>query len=134
MISFGAGEPDFDTPARIKEAAIRQCVAGRPSTPKSAASRSSRRRGTKFRRDNGLAYEPADVLVSVGAKHTLFNAAVALLDPGDEVLVPRPYWVSYPEQLALVGAVTGGGYDSKARGSTSIPIACARLSRRAPRL
>jgi len=59
----------------------------------------------KFQRDNGLAYEPADVLVSCGAKHTLFNMAVALLDPGDEVLVPSPYWVSYPEQARLVGAV-----------------------------
>jgi aspartate aminotransferase len=59
----------------------------------------------KFKRDQGLEYEPADVLVSCGAKHTLFNLAVAVLDPGDEVLVPSPYWVSYPEQARLVGAV-----------------------------
>src|SRR3989442_1220093 len=59
----------------------------------------------KFKRDNGLAYEPADVLVSCGAKHTLFNLAVAMLNPGDEVLVPSPFWVSYPEQARLVGAV-----------------------------
>src|SRR5216683_1328876 len=60
---------------------------------------------TKFKRDNDLAYEPADVLISVGAKHTLYNMAVALLNPGDEVLVPSPYWVSYPEQVRLVGGV-----------------------------
>ena len=61
----------------------------------------------KFKRDNGLDYEPADVLVSCGAKHTLFNIVVALLNPGDEVLVPSPYWVSYPEQVRLVGGVAG---------------------------
>jgi aspartate aminotransferase len=59
----------------------------------------------KLKRDNGLAYEPADVLVSVGAKHTLFNIVMALLNPGDEVLVPSPFWVSYPEQARLLGAV-----------------------------
>src|SRR5262249_61779229 len=63
----------------------------------------------KFNRDNGLAYEPADVLISCGAKHTLFNMVVALLNPGDEVLVPSPFWVSYPEQARLVGAVPGAG-------------------------
>jgi aspartate aminotransferase len=59
----------------------------------------------KLKRDNGLAYEPADILVSVGAKHTLFNLVVALINPGDEVLVPSPYWVSYPEQVQLMGGV-----------------------------
>src|SRR5262245_62381552 len=59
----------------------------------------------KFKRDNGLDYEPADILISCGAKHTLFNMVVALLNPGDEVLVPSPFWVSYPEQARLVGAV-----------------------------
>ena len=59
----------------------------------------------KFKRDNGLDYEPADVLVSCGAKHTLYNIVVALLDPGDEVLVPSPYWVSYPEQVRLLDGV-----------------------------
>src|SRR5205814_29909 len=59
----------------------------------------------KLKRDNGLAYEPAEILVSVGAKHTLFNLVVALINPGDEVLVPAPYWVSYPEQVRMVGGV-----------------------------
>src|SRR5256886_8178575 len=59
----------------------------------------------KLKRDNGLEYEPGDVLVSCGAKHALFNIAVAVLNPGDEVLIPSPYWVSYPEQARLVGGV-----------------------------
>jgi aspartate aminotransferase len=106
VISFGAGEPDFDTPARIKEAAVEAMrrghtkyteVGGIPELREAVCA--------KLRRDNGLAYEPADVLISCGAKHTLFNLAVALLDPGDEVLVPSPFWVSYPEQVRLVGGV-----------------------------
>jgi aspartate aminotransferase len=106
VISFGAGEPDFDTPARIKDAAARAMQAGQtkytevPGIPELRAAICA-----KFRRDNGLDYEPADVLVSCGAKHALFNLAVALLNPGDEVLVPSPYWVSYPEQGRLLGAV-----------------------------
>ncbi|OLC17290.1 MAG: aspartate aminotransferase [Candidatus Rokubacteria bacterium 13_1_40CM_69_27] len=106
VISFGAGEPDFDTPERIKQAAIQALrrghtkyteVGGIPELKAAVC--------TKFKRDNGLDYEPADVLVSVGAKHTLFNMVVALLNPGDEVLIPSPYWVSYPEQARLVGAM-----------------------------
>jgi aspartate aminotransferase len=106
VISFGAGEPDFDTPERIKNAAIQAMrhghtkyteVGGVPELRAAVCA--------KLKRDNGLTYAPAEVLVSCGAKHTLFNMAVALLDPGDEVLVPSPYWVSYPEQARLVGAV-----------------------------
>ena len=106
VISFGAGEPDFDTPERIKEAAIQAMRRGQtkytevPGIPELRAAVC-----TKFKRDNALAYEPADVLVSCGAKHTLFNMVTALLNPGDEVLVPSPYWVSYPEQARLVGGV-----------------------------
>src|SRR5262245_48230853 len=100
VISFGAGEPDFDTPPRIKEAAIQAMRRGQTKYTEVGGIPELRTAVcAKFARDNGLAYEPADVLVSVGAKHTLYNAAVALLDPGDEVLVPRPYWVSYPEQI-----------------------------------
>ena len=106
VISFGAGEPDFDTPERVKEAAIQAMrnghtkyteVGGIPELRAAACA--------KFKRDNGLDYEPADVLVSCGAKHTLYNIFVALLDPGDEVLVPSPYWVSYPEQVRLLDGV-----------------------------
>jgi len=106
VISFGAGEPDFDTPERIKQAAVQALRRGQ--TKYTEVGGIAELRGavcTKFKRDNGLDYDPADVVVSVGAKHTLFNIVMALLNPGDEVLVPSPYWVSYPEQLKLVGAV-----------------------------
>jgi aspartate aminotransferase len=106
VISFGAGEPDFDTPERIKDAALRAMQKGQtkytevPGIPELRAAIC-----TKLKRDNGLDYEPADVLVSCGAKHTLMNLVFALINPGDEVIVPSPYWVSYPEQVQLVGGV-----------------------------
>ncbi len=106
IISFGAGEPDFDTPERIKEAAVRALRQGKTKYTEVAGIPELREAVCrKLKRDNGLDYEPADVLISCGAKHTLFNLAVALLNPGDEVLIPAPYWVSYPEQVKLVGAV-----------------------------
>jgi aspartate aminotransferase len=106
VVSFGAGEPDFDTPERIKDAAIGAMRRGQTKYTEVGGIPELRAAVcAKFQRDNGLAYEPADVLVSCGAKHTLFNLAVAVFDPGDEVLVPSPYWVSYPEQARLVGAV-----------------------------
>jgi len=106
VISFGAGEPDFDTPERIKQAAIKAMQRGQTKYTEVGGVPELRAAVcAKFKRDNGLAYEPADVLVSCGAKHTLFNLAVAMLNPGDEVLVPSPFWVSYPEQTRLVGAV-----------------------------
>jgi aspartate aminotransferase len=109
VISFGAGEPDFDTPERIKDAAIQAMRRGRTKYTEVGGVPELRAAVCgKFKRDNGLDYEPADVLVSCGAKHTLFNMVVALLNPGDEVLVPSPYWVSYPEQARLVGAVPVG--------------------------
>ena len=106
VISFGAGEPDFDTPARIKDAALRALQSGQTKYTEVGGIPEVRAAVcTKLGRDNGLHYEPADVLVSCGAKHTLFNAMVALLDPGDEVLVPSPFWVSYPEQVKLVDGI-----------------------------
>jgi aspartate aminotransferase len=106
VISFGAGEPDFDTPQRIKDAAV--AAMGRGHTKYTEVGGVPELRAAvcaKFKRDDGLDYEPADVLVSCGAKHTLYNLAVSLLDPGDEVVIPSPFWVSYPEQVKLVGAV-----------------------------
>ena len=106
VISFGAGEPDFDTPQRVKDAAIEAMRRGQtkytevPGIPELRAAACA-----KFKRDNGLDYEPADVLISCGAKHTLYNICVALIDPGDEVIVPSPYWVSYPEQVRLLDGV-----------------------------
>jgi aspartate aminotransferase len=103
VISFGAGEPDFDTPGRIKEAALEAMRRGQTKYTEVGGIAELRAAVcAKFKRDQGLDYEPADILVSCGAKHTLYNAAVALLNPGDEVLVPSPYWVSYPEQVRLV--------------------------------
>jgi aspartate aminotransferase len=106
VISFGAGEPDFDTPERIKAAAVEAMRKGQTKYTEVGGIPELRAAVcAKLKRDNGLAYEPADVLVSVGAKHTLFNIVMALLNPGDEVLVPSPFWVSYPEQARLLGAV-----------------------------
>ncbi|HEV8586086.1 MAG TPA: pyridoxal phosphate-dependent aminotransferase [Methylomirabilota bacterium] len=106
VISFGAGEPDFDTPERIKDAAVQAMRRGQTKYTEVGGIPELRAAVcAKLKRDNGLAYEPADVLVSCGAKHTLFNVATALLNPGDEMLVPSPFWVSYPEQARLLGAV-----------------------------
>jgi aspartate aminotransferase len=106
VVSFGAGEPDFDTPARIKDAAHRAMQKGQTKYTEVAGILELRQAiATKLRRDNGLDYEPAEILVSCGAKHTLYNIAVALVNPGDEVLVPSPFWVSYPEQVQLLGGV-----------------------------
>lgn len=105
VISFGAGEPDFDTPEYIREAAKRAidqgrtrytAVSGIPELRKVIAARSTERRGQKV--------GPEHVVVSVGAKSALFNFALAALEPGDEVVIPAPYWVSYPEQVRIAGA------------------------------
>ena len=97
VISFGAGEPDFDTPERIKEAALRAMQKGQTKYTEASGIVELREAVCgKLKRDHGLEYGPADVLISCGAKHTLYNIAVALLNPGDEVLIPAPYWVSYP--------------------------------------
>jgi len=105
VISFGAGEPDFDTPARIKDAAVAAMRLGQTKYTEVGGIAELRAAVVaKLKRDNGLHYEPADVVISCGAKHTLFNIMVALLNPGDQVLVPSPYWVSYPEQARLLEA------------------------------
>jgi len=104
VISFGAGEPDFDTPERIKEAAVAAMRRGQTKYTEVGGIPELRSAiCAKLKRDNGLAYEPADVLVSCGAKHTLFNIVTTLINPGDEVVVPSPFWVSYPEQVRLLG-------------------------------
>jgi len=104
VVGFGAGEPDFDTPEPIKQAAIRALEAGFTKyTPTAGIPELRDEICRKLREDNGLAYEPAQVLVSCGAKHSLFNFFQAALDPGDEVLIPSPFWVSYPEMVRLAG-------------------------------
>jgi aspartate aminotransferase len=104
VISFGAGEPDFDTPRRIKDAAIRAIESGQTKYTEVGGIPELRAAVChKLKRDNGLDYTPDEVTVSCGAKHTLFNIVMALVNPGDEVLIPSPYWVSYPEQVRLLG-------------------------------
>ncbi len=106
VIDFGAGEPDFDTPEHIKQAAIRALRAGATKyTPVGGTAALKQAIVTKLRRDNGLDYSAAEVMASCGGKHALYLAFQALFGAGDEVLVPGPYWVSYPDMLALAGAV-----------------------------
>ena len=106
VISFGAGEPDFDTPARIKAAAIRALETGQTKYTEVGGVPELRAAVCqKLKRDHGLEYAPDEVTVSCGAKHTLYNIVMALVNPGDEVLIPSPYWVSYPEQVQLLGGV-----------------------------
>ncbi len=104
VIGLGAGEPDFDTPEHIREAAIRAirkghtrytAVDGIPELRAAIAD--------KFRRDNGLDYEPGHVIVSGGAKQVCYNVCQAVLNPGDEAIIPAPYWVSYPDMVRLAG-------------------------------
>ena len=105
VIGLGAGEPDFDTPDHIKEAAIQAiqngftkytAVDGTPGLKQAIVA--------KFKRDNGLEYTPDQILVSVGGKHSFFNLAQALLETGDEAIIPAPYWVSYPDMVLLADA------------------------------
>lgn len=106
VIGFGAGEPDFDTPRYIKSAARDALDAGMTKyTPVAGTVELRTEIQQKLLRDNGLDYELADIIVSSGAKQCLFNALSAILDPGDEVLLPSPCWVSYPEMVRMVGGV-----------------------------
>lgn len=100
VVGFGAGEPDFDTPQHIKDAAIAAINAGVTKyTPASGTLELKKAICDKFKRDNGLDYDPANIVVSNGAKHSLINAFGAILNPGDEVIIPAPFWVSYPEMV-----------------------------------
>jgi len=118
VIGLGAGEPDFDTPEHVKAAAIKAIESGAAAKytavdgipPLKAAVRE------KFSRENNLDYESDQILVSAGAKHSLFNMFLALLDDGDEVVIPAPYWVSYPDMVALAGGkpvVIDAGVDQR---------------------
>jgi aspartate aminotransferase len=102
VVGLGAGEPDFDTPEFIKEAAIRAIADGFTKyTPVDGTAELKKAVINKFQRDNGLDYEPLQILVSCGGKQSFFNLAQALLNPGDEVIIPAPYWVSYPDMVLL---------------------------------
>lgn len=102
IISFSAGEPDFDTPLVIKEEAKRAIDEGFTKyTPTSGTPELRGAISKKLERENGLSYLPQEIIVSCGAKHSLFNAILSLCNPGDEVLLPKPYWVTYLEQIKL---------------------------------
>ena len=102
IIGLGAGEPDFDTPEHVKEAAIRAMRAGQTKYTAVEGTLSLRKAVVeKFKRDNGLTYTPAQILVSSGGKQSFFNLCQAVVNAGDEVVVPAPYWVSYPEIVAI---------------------------------
>ena len=106
VISLGAGEPDFDTPDHIKQAAIEAINDGQ--TKYTAIDGTSQLKAAiqrKFERDNGLNYSPEQILVSCGAKHTLFNACMGILSRGDEAIIPAPYWVSYPDMVRVAEGV-----------------------------
>jgi aspartate aminotransferase len=104
VIDLSLGEPDFDTPDNIKEAAIAAIRRGETKyTPVAGIAPLKKAVAEKFKRENGLDYKPEQVIVGTGAKQILYNAFVATLNPGDEVLIPAPYWVSYPEMVLING-------------------------------
>lgn len=106
VVSFGVGEPDFNTPQHIIDAAKAALDSGYTKyTPSSGLPSLRRAICDKFKRDNGLDYEPSQIIVSDGAKHSIFNACFALIEEGDEVIIPAPYWLTYPEVVRVCGGV-----------------------------
>ena len=106
VINFGVGEPDFPTPAYIVEAGIEALQKGKTKyTPAAGLPELRRAICEKFERDNGLEYEPSQIIVSNGAKHSIFNVCYALVGEGDEVIIPAPYWLTYPEVVKTCGGV-----------------------------
>ena len=107
VIGLGAGEPDFDTPDNIKNAAIDAIRRGETKYPPVSGIAPLREAiAKKFKRENNLDYRPEQTIVGTGGKQILFNAFMATLNPGDEVIIPRPYWVSYPEMVAICGGTS----------------------------
>ena len=106
MVTFGVGEPDFDTPAHIREAAKKAIDEGKTRYTPAAGTPALRKAVCdKLKKDNGLDYEPAQVVISNGAKHSLMNAFMAILNEGDEVIIPAPFWLSYAEMVKIAGGV-----------------------------
>ncbi len=105
VVGFGAGAPDFDTPEYIKDAAIASLKAGQTKyTPAAGIPKLRAVIAEKLKRENGLDYKPEQVVVNIGGKHSVYEAMQAVLDPGDEVIMQTPYWVTYPETIKLAGA------------------------------
>src|SRR5215212_7280508 len=106
VVGFGAGEPDFDTPAFIKDAVKAALDKGQTKyTPTPCLPELKQAIAEKFNRENNLPYKPEQITVGAGGKHCLYMAFMAILNPGNEVIIPAPYWVSYPEQVKLAGGV-----------------------------
>src|SRR5665648_224844 len=105
VIGLGAGEPDFDTPDNIKEAAIKAIREGKASKYTNVDGIAELKDAVlkKFKRENGLDYKPSQISVGTGGKQVLYNAFISTLNPGDEVIIPAPYWVSYPDMVLLAG-------------------------------
>jgi aspartate aminotransferase len=105
VIGLGAGEPDFDTPENIKQAAIKAIQAGKASkyTQVDGMPELKEAVAAKFKRENGLTYKPSQITIGAGGKQVLYNAFMATLNPGDEVIIPAPYWVSYPDMVLIAG-------------------------------
>lgn len=105
VVGFGAGEPDFDTPQHIKDAAAKALAAGFTKyTPSSGIPELREAIAAKFKAENGLTYKPSQIIVSNGGKHSCYNVILATCQEGDEVIIPSPYWLSYPEMVKLAGA------------------------------
>src|ERR1700761_606010 len=107
VIGLGAGEPDFDTPDNIKEAAIKAIRDGRSAkyTAVDGLAELKAAVSSKFKRENELDYKPSQIIIGTGGKQVLYNALIATINPGDEVIIPAPYWVSYPDMVLLAGGV-----------------------------
>ncbi len=106
LVGFGAGEPDFNTPENIKEAGINAIKANKTRyTPASGVPELKAAVAEKFKKENGLEYKPSDIIISCGAKHSLYNIFMAILNPGDEVIIFSPYWVSYEEQVKIADGI-----------------------------
>ncbi len=103
VVDFGAGQPDFSPPEHVKQAAVRAAHENAGYTPASGLPELRKAVCEKLRKENSIEYSPEEVIISVGAKHALYNAFQALLNPGDEVIIPVPYWVSYPDMVRLAG-------------------------------
>lgn len=105
VVGFGAGEPDFDTPQHIKDAAAKALAEGFTKyTPSAGIPELRQAIADKFKRENGLSYKPSQIIVSCGGKHSCYNIMMATCQEGDEVIIPAPYWLSYPEMVKLAGA------------------------------
>jgi len=105
VVGFGAGEPDFDTPQHIKDACAKALADGFTKyTPAAGIPELRQAIADKFKRENGLSYKPSQVIVSCGGKHSCYNVIMATCEAGDEVVIPAPYWLSYPEMVKLAGA------------------------------